>query len=198
VDLLFNRTELETIHNGGLSPDPNQNSTLFGSEPSWDMSPTEYFSMFSAPLPGANYNSLVVSTGGHWSLKLLEGLPSGYPDIQNLFRLAMTTWAYEAGRYLDALGLKNTRSILVRAYLPGDDNCHAPEIMSGGPWSHPKSLVGASYNWEWIPRMNDAFSDIIATRGHKNLHYLGIDRPGRLRPDAVSVMYQSLCTHLID
>ena len=48
----------------------------------------------------------------------------------------------------------------------------------------PQSLRGGSYNWEWIPCVNLVFEEVV--KDHPHIHYLGIERPGRLRPDAVS------------
>ncbi|KAG8908249.1 hypothetical protein FRB99_008314 [Tulasnella sp. 403] len=185
VDLLFNRTEIETQHNGGgWRPGPGENSTLFGDEASWDMSPTEYFDIFLSPEPN-NYHTIILSTAGHWSLRLFAGLPRGYPEIYDLFRTVITNWVYQAGKYLDSEAAKGReKEVIVRPYLPGDDNCHSDKIQNGGPVKQPLSLEWASYNWGWIPRLNAVFEEAIVARGHPNLHYVAVDRPGRLRPDA--------------
>ncbi|KAG8983831.1 hypothetical protein FRB94_008686 [Tulasnella sp. JGI-2019a] len=211
VDLLFNRTEIASIHYGGRTPPAND--SLFGSEASWDMSPVDYFAIFLSPAP-FNYHTLIVSTGGHWSEKLFSGIAPPAPKlnntnstsseedehprlplIANLFRATMDNWSYQAGRYLDSPeGKRRPREVIVRPYLPGDDNCHSAETLSGGPQSEPKKLgKWTSYNWAWIPKFNDRFESAVSARRHPNVHYLPIERPGRLRPDAHAL---SDCLHL--
>ncbi|KAG8885058.1 hypothetical protein FRB98_002017 [Tulasnella sp. 332] len=207
VDLLFNRTEIVSIHNGGRTPPTN--ATLFGEEASWDMSPADYFPIFLSPFP-LNYHTLIVSTGGHWSEKVFAEIAPYAPEstttspadasstiktkddhpllplIADLFRVTMDNWAYQAGIYLDSPQAKRReREVVVRPYLPGDDNCHSPETLAGGPQSEPRVLgPQTSYNWAWIPKFNTMFEDAIKARNHASLHYIPIDQPGRLRPDA--------------
>lgn len=188
-DLLFNLTEVEALFNGGgWRPSPGDDSKLFGDERSWTISPSEYLSIFLAPLPIGNYRTLIVSTGGHWSLKLFAGLKGGFPEIFDLFRVVQNNFIYQVGRALDS-SKEKTREVIVRPYLPGDDNCHSDKIMNGGPLEDPLSLKGASYNWAWIPRFNAAFKEAVTTKGHPNIHYLPLERPGRLRPDTVSYFF---------
>ena len=192
----MNFTEIETLYDIGRQHIPAPTATsdnttsnrtgLFGKEQAWTISPTEYLETFLAPFP-LNYRTLVVSTAGHWSLKLFEGLDAGYPAIFDLFRLVMTDWAYQSSLYLDAHKPTGaSKEIVIRPYLPGDDNCHSNEIQNGGPVDKPQSLRGGSYNWEWIPYLNLAFEEVVKQRDHPHIYYLGIERPGRLRPDAVS------------
>lgn len=180
-DLLFGLTEVETLHNGG-SPPATTGTALYGKEPSWNMSPTEYLPLFLTPLPEGNYRALIVNTAGHWSLKLFAGLKAGFPEINDLFRVVASNWAYQVGRALD-YDLIKTREVIVRPYLPGHDRCHSDEIMNGGPTDEEGG--GTSFNWGWIPRLNAVFEDVVYLRGHPRIHYVGIDRPGRMRPDAV-------------
>lgn len=140
--------------------------------------------ILNAPAP-FNYRTLVVSTAGHWSLKLFAGVPTGYAGIFDLFRLAMNQWTYQVAQFLDATNSTVPKEVVVRPYLPGDDNCHSNEIQNGGPRTRPLSLRWGSFNWEWIPYMNQAFKLIVGERDHPHIHYLDIERPGRLRPDAV-------------
>ena len=46
------------------------------------------------------------------------------------------------------------------------------------------------YNWPWISVMNERFQEVA--RNYLDIHYLGIDVPARLRPDAVSFVCSSL------
>ncbi|KAG8998121.1 hypothetical protein FRB90_012359 [Tulasnella sp. 427] len=186
-DLLFNATEVESMFNGGgWRPGPGENSTLFGKEQSWNISPTEYLNdLFFRPLPDANYQSLIVSTAGHWSLKLLAGLPNGYTDIYDLFRVVITNFVYQAARELDLHSANGKqREVIVRPYMPGDDNCHAHEVMYGGPLKEVPNIQHASYNWAWIPHLNGLSKKAVEDRAHPHVTYADIDRPGRLRPDS--------------
>lgn len=183
-DLLFNLAEVESMFSAG-SWKAGDNSTLFGSEKSWNISPTEYLNdLFFRPLPDANYHTLIVSTAGHWSLKLLAGLPNGYKDIYDLFRLIMTSFVYQAARQLDLHQSTKQREVVVRPYMPGDDKCHLPQTMFGGPLEEVPDIKQASYNWAWMPHLNGLFKRVVEERAHPHVTYLDIYRPGRLRPDA--------------
>lgn len=173
------------------------------------MSPADYFPIFLSPAP-LNYHTLIVSTGGHWSEKLFSSIAPPAPEtnatesaedehpllplIANLFRATMDNWAYQAGVYLESPQAKTReREVIVRPYLPGDDNCHSEETLSGGPQSQPRELgPWTSYNWAWIPKFNALFEGAVSARNHARLNYLPIERPGRLRPDAVSCFLAEL------
>jgi len=85
------------------------------------------------------------------------------------------------------------REVVIRPYLPGDDACHTKEVLWTEPLTQPRDLKGASYNWEWIPKFNALFKEAARQRDHPNIHYVDIERPGRLRPDAHAL---SDCLHL--
>lgn len=137
---------------------------LFSDEAFWTMSPSEYMKIFTSPLPAARYGTLIVSTAGHWTTTLFGGLrdeskeDSGYgiESVLELFRESMKVWAGEVQRALvedqrrqmreavkGSIGGYGgggrekvvNRQVVVRAYLPGHENCR--NIKS--PWE------------EWVP-----------------------------------------------
>ena len=93
--------------------------------------------------------------------------------------------------------------VVVRAYLPGHEDCHSHREA----WTSILPFQRNLYNWHLIDKYNEVFEvgtftpfllqeDGIdqpliqkllmpATTKTSNIHYLPIDRPGRLRPDAV-------------
>lgn len=131
------------------------------------MSPKEYMPMFTAPLPEANYGTLIVSTAGHWTTTLLHGFrdesksSSGYgiDKLLDFFGKAMERWAGEVQAALDADfksgsgGRKTPRRVLVRSYLPGHEDCHNQKE----PWSWYHPFSHQWYNWPWIKDYNTIF-----------------------------------------
>lgn len=198
--MLFNLTEIETIFNGGgWRPGPGENTTLFGSEPRWTISVAEYLNdLFFHPLPEANYHALIVNTASHWSLALFSGLPHGFTDIMDLFRVIMNNFVYQAGRQLDLHQSDGKqREVVIRDYLTGADNCHSDETMYGGPLKEVPNITTDEMFWAWIPIMNRVVENAVAERAHPHVTYLPIDRPGRLRPEAVSIHILQI-VHSID
>ncbi|RDB16323.1 hypothetical protein Hypma_003014 [Hypsizygus marmoreus] len=194
IDLLLTQSELVDLHQS-LHPVNPANFSLFSEEAVWSISPSEYMPLFI----DGGYGTMVVSTGGHWTVTLFggygknmppafDGAKEGIDGVIDFFGHAMRSWAnevqsalYEASR-LD--GGQRKRQVLVRAYLPGHDDCHNPKVTK--PWAEIHPTEWASYNWGSIWRYNEVFDDILTTSSTKypDLHYLAIDRPGRLRPDA--------------
>ncbi|KAJ2913338.1 hypothetical protein MD484_g7073, partial [Candolleomyces efflorescens] len=78
-------------------------------------------------------------------------------------------------------------TVIVRAYLPGHEDCHAHRST----WQEIVPYKEVFRNWGEIWRYNQVFENLLSPTGrqgteYKNIHYLPIDRPGRLRPDSVS------------
>ncbi|KAG0707061.1 hypothetical protein DFH29DRAFT_898242 [Suillus ampliporus] len=215
VDLLLNQADLTALYHspafpGELTNSANQNSSsrptkaesLFGDDPVWSLSPSEYMPTFLDSPPDANYGTLVVSTAGHWTTSTLSafrdddaGEDAGY-GIQNVlafFKVAMQTWA---GQVQDAIteyrrnGGKRPKQVVVRAYLPGHENCHnifePTETIT--PWAN------LWYNWPWIQDFNTQFQELLSSSEFPDIFYLPIERPGRLRPDAHA---SGDCLHLM-
>ncbi|QRV84481.1 hypothetical protein RhiJN_12497 [Ceratobasidium sp. AG-Ba] len=183
VDLLFEPSELDAIHLSMHNSSDSVPSTLFGPEASesYNLSPDKYLSIFTAPLPEANYKVLLVSTAGHWTTASLPGArdPSDVqkeatnPAVYKTFVEAVRVWTKKVSGALKepsvGQGVKNSeKQVLIRAYLPGHEfDCH----KETGP------LTRAA----------------IRVEGNPQLRFLGLDKPALLRPDAHSL---SDCLHI--
>ncbi|KAG6836543.1 hypothetical protein H0H93_006923 [Arthromyces matolae] len=202
IDLLMNKEELERIH-ANLHPDTVENFSLFSEEATWNMSPTEYLPLFFEN----GYSTLVVSTGGHWTTTLFggygvnaplafEGANRAIDGVIDFFEHAMRKWATDLQSALDDAARKDRgarkRQVLVRSYLPGHDNCHNIKDI----WREVNPAGSYSYNWGQIWRYNEVFEKILTEEPEKypDVHYLAIERPGRLRPDAHTT---SDCLHIM-
>ena len=174
VDLLFNQHDLDAIYRRTLIPEdtfgmnPEQdlaNKTLFSDERAWSMSPSEYMPEFLGDLPDFNYGTLVVSTAGHWTTTLMgafrdeeAGDEAGYgiTNVKSFFDIAMREWAFqvqEAIRNYRSKGGRRPKQVVVRAYLPGHENCH--NIHE--PSTEIEPYHWRWYNWPWIQDFNDIF-----------------------------------------
>ncbi|KAG2341071.1 hypothetical protein BDR05DRAFT_1001990 [Suillus weaverae] len=214
VDLLLNGTELNTLyHSSTFSVEPTdldsqdlrsqytKAESLFGDEAFWSLSPSEYMPAFLDSPPDANYGTLVVSTAGHWTTTTFgafrdnsAGEDAGY-GIQNVlafFKVAIRAWA---GEVQDAIteyrknGGRRPKQVVIRAYLPGHENCH--NIFE--PTENITPWVNTPWNWPWIPDFNTKFQELLSSE-FPDIFYLPIERPGRLRPDAHAT---SDCLHII-
>ncbi|KAF8604834.1 hypothetical protein BDV93DRAFT_491604 [Ceratobasidium sp. AG-I] len=213
VDLLFSTSELDTIHTSihasSLSaPNSTVPKTLFGptASESYNLSPGTYLSIFTAPLPEANYRVLLLSTAGHWTTATLPGArdpdnvqeEATNPAVFRTFQEAVRVWTSKVTTaLLDSRlsgaspgGVKSQdRQVLIRAYLPGHEyDCHAEP----GPLSEVRKFSRDYYNWSWVGKMNEAFRDAIRA-GSPQIRYLNVDRPALLRPDAHAL---SDCLHI--
>ncbi|QRV98548.1 hypothetical protein RhiJN_26567 [Ceratobasidium sp. AG-Ba] len=205
VDLLFEPSELDAIHLSMHNSSDSVPSTLFGPEASesYNLSPDKYLSIFTAPLPEANYKVLLVSTAGHWTTASLPGArdPSDVqkeatnPAVYKTFVEAVRVWTKKVSGVLKepsvGQGVKNSeKQVLIRAYLPGHEfDCH----KETGPLTRVREFTREWYNWSWIGRMNEAFKAAIQAQGNPQLRFLGLDKPALLRPDAHSL---SDCLHI--
>ncbi|KAL4073749.1 hypothetical protein V8B97DRAFT_1236538 [Scleroderma yunnanense] len=200
VDLLFNQDDLDAIYRRTLIPEDSfgldseqdlTNKTLFSEERAWSMSPSEYMPKFLGD-PEFNYGTLVVSTAGHWTTTLMSafrdeeaGDEAGYgiANVKSFFEIAMREWAYqvqEAIRSYRSRGGRRPKQVVVRAYLPGHEDCRNRHE----PWIEIEPYQWRWYNWPWIQDFNDIFKSILASPEFPDIFFLPIDRPGRLRPDA--------------
>ncbi|KAF9000458.1 hypothetical protein BDQ17DRAFT_1359645 [Cyathus striatus] len=148
---------------------------------------------FHCSLPGANYATMIVSTGGHWTTTLLSGLKDeskpgdGIDSVLQLFEVSMQYWAKEVQERLwsaqrGSRGRGMRRRVLVRAYLPGHEDCHSHRE----PWKEIVPFVWGWYNWGRFGSLMGflRFKVVSDKTKYPDIHYLGIDRPARLRPDA--------------
>ncbi|KIY53414.1 hypothetical protein FISHEDRAFT_68890 [Fistulina hepatica ATCC 64428] len=195
VDVLMSGDELTTLHRT-LKGDPT--ARLFGDEQYWTLSPEEYMNIFARP--GSHYGTLVINTGGHWTTTLFsafrnESKPgNGIDDVLEFFGHAMRMWAGDVQRRLDDARRRDTRApcrqVVVRAYLPGHEDCH----NFRAPWEEVQHFVWNWYNWGNIWQFNEIFQNILNSTAYPDIHYLAIDHPARLRPDA---HVASDCLHIM-
>ncbi|KAI1785474.1 hypothetical protein LXA43DRAFT_976214 [Ganoderma leucocontextum] len=205
IDLLMEQSQLDHLYHA-LHPDSKYiapNESLFSEEATWNLSPAEYVKMFTSPLPERNYATMIVSTGGHWTTTLFSGLKDtsmfkdGTQNVLDFFSEAMDAWARQVQALLDefereegkrwrmqfdrlSAARRPARQVVVRAYLPGHEDCHdhrAPIAeYQKGRWGW--------YNWNQIGQYNEAFEAVLESRKYPDIHFLPIDRPALLRPDA--------------
>ncbi|KAH9949071.1 hypothetical protein B0H21DRAFT_167167 [Amylocystis lapponica] len=177
VDLLLTQTELTDLYADLYSPP--ENFTLFSDEAVWTLSPDEYLDMLVAPAP-SHYRTIIVSTAGHWTTTVFSGLADqGIGAVVEFFGHAMRRWADVVQARLTLAG-RNSGQVIVRAYLPGHENCRHEHA----PWDVYRPNVDPRYNWNAIMDFNSVFEDVLAAPLYPDIHFLPIDRPGRLRPDA--------------
>ncbi|KAF9227079.1 hypothetical protein BS17DRAFT_695528 [Gyrodon lividus] len=201
VDLLLNQEDLESLYHSTLRTEADEqdpgatNSTtksLFSEEQTWSLSPSEYMPIFLSSPPDGNYGTLIVSTAGHWTTTLMSAFRDdgagddggwGIEGVKAFFKVAMRTWA---GQIQDALdeyrrnGGNRQKQVIVRAYLPGHEDCHDHRE----PWTEIEPYHWKWYNWPWIGDFNAIFQGLLATPEFPDIFYLPIERPGRLRPDS--------------
>lgn len=169
----MSQEEIIALHKEHYSP-PDVFS-LYSEEQVWSPSPSEYLQLFFAPLPEANYHTLVVSTAGHWSLNQMIGFQTlgssrqdedwdGIHELVNFFRTAMTRWADQVQAALE--GDDKGRVAVARAYLPGHEDCHDPHTMKGGPWTYYRNFRHNWWNWASIKDFNKAFDVRYTTTFH--------------------------------
>ncbi|KAI0630069.1 hypothetical protein C8Q77DRAFT_1136192 [Trametes polyzona] len=210
IDLLYEPAALDALYKS-LHPDSalaTKGGSLFSDEATWNLSPSEYVKIFTSPLPLGNYATMVVSTGGHWTTTLFEGLKDsslpkdGIQNVVAFFAETMDAWAREVQALLDEANKEERgrgrlgrsrrapRQVVVRAYLPGHEDCHdyrAPlQEYTPGRWGW--------YNWNQIGDFNHKFEEVLAGDKYPNVHFLPIDRPALLRPDAHSA---GDCLHIM-
>jgi hypothetical protein len=171
IDLLLSKDELISIHQSSQPENVTLHDTsLFSDEGIWTLPVGEYLSEFLAPLPKANYATMVVNTAGHWTTGVFSKVePPGMEGILSLFEVAMARWAEEVQSALRAdadarnsisfstflFGSKKRkeRRAVVRAYLPGHYNCHDFRH----PWNELQPAEWYPWNWVDIPKFNSIF-----------------------------------------
>ncbi|KAJ3725633.1 hypothetical protein DFJ43DRAFT_1002488 [Lentinula guzmanii] len=199
IDLLLSLEELEVLHEQKHSQ--SADFTLFSNEAIWTMSPSTYVSdIFLSTLPKANYANLIVSTAGHWTTTMFSGYSDetdnegvqhhgdGIDGLINFFGEAMEYWADHVQNAINhdqkgvvlASGGRARRQAMVRAYLPGHEDCHDYRQ----PWKEVEPMKWGWYNWGSIWKFNQVFDTLLSKPKYLDIHYLAIDRPARLRPDA--------------
>ncbi|KAJ2934615.1 hypothetical protein H1R20_g2479, partial [Candolleomyces eurysporus] len=211
-DLLYSKEELEAMHKE-LHPEfykANETFQLFGDEAVWTFPPLRvplgYLPRSVKPLPDGPAEE-------EENLEeKKEGDPVfGYDGLLKFFEEAMERWAQKVQVAIDSAAAQQQDSssgrpypppvgaggreeagvqmrpwtAVVRPYLPGHEDCHDHRSAS-------QEVVPLKWNWwNWgeIWRYNQIFENLLSpgdgkAKKYKNVHYLPIDRPGRLRPDA--------------
>jgi hypothetical protein len=176
VDLLMTQKELEDLHDELYPPSTTYSKAdpepfkLFSGEAAWSLSPREdYLPIFFEK----NYSTIVVSTAGHWTVTLFGGygenknwtVPTGAKEgvdgVIDFFGHAMRRWAdqlqeriREKAQEERRAGLvPKNRQVVVRAYLPGHEDCH----KARAPWRKILPMKWNWYNWGRIWQYNEVF-----------------------------------------
>jgi hypothetical protein len=168
IDILFSKAELNALYHIN-HPYFSSNDTLFSEEGVWSMPVHEYLDIFLSASPKANYGTMIVSTGGHWTTTLFsyfrdeEKTDSGYGinDVLDFFEFAMESWAAEVQMALwkeerrlgPKIVRKGKKKVVVRAYLPGHEDCHSHREA----WTEVQPFVWNWYNWGNIWDFNARF-----------------------------------------
>lgn len=169
IDLLLSKEELISIHTSSQPETVTLNDTsLFSDEGIWTLPVAEYVDEFLSPSPKGNYATMVVSTAGHWTTSTFSKVePPGINGILSLFGVAMERWAEDvqsalskqhssesASSHLSGSSPgRKERRVVVRAYLPGHEDCHAFRK----PWDEIQPFKWNWYNWAEIPQFNAIF-----------------------------------------
>ena len=172
IDLLLSKDQLISIHKSIQPQNTSLDDTsLFSNETLWTLSVAQYLDEFLSPLPKANYATMVVSTAGHWTTSVFSNVePPGIKGVLNLFEAAMERWAEDVqralqthsqngGSYLSIFRFANlwskpkNRHVVIRAYLPGHENCH--DFRE--PWDEIQPFRWNWYNWGEISQFNAIF-----------------------------------------
>ncbi|KAG1739287.1 hypothetical protein EDB19DRAFT_2039374 [Suillus lakei] len=207
VDLLLNGTELNALYHSpafSIEPDDldsqelssqyNKAESVFGDDAFWSLSPSEYMPMFLDSLPDANYGTLVVSTAGHWTTTTLgafrdngAGKHAGFGILNVLafFKVVIRAWAEEVQDAITEYRKNGGR----RPKQPTENITAWVNI--------PLELAVDSGLQHKIPgqRFETEYDELLSSSSEfPDIHYLPIERPGRLRPDA---HVSSDCLHIM-
>lgn len=184
--------------NRTTSSNPAQHE-LYGDlqEAVYNAQSAEMLALFTSP-PPLNYGALIMSSGAHWTESVFGKL-SAPDEIVAFFSAALTLWLQ---RVAEALALTTApawgtavtwrgatsggtpRRVIVRGATWGSEDCLLSVVRLGGPRAHVVPLSRPYYNWAWIPRLNEAAERAVAAADNPFIHYLPIERPAMLRPDA--------------
>ena len=154
VDLLLSRQELEGLYNAIYAPDDD--FSLFSDTDFWSLSPHEYVRQFTSPR--YNYQTMIVSTAGHWTTNLFQGMQEpgtkgdGIGGVLYFFQHVTAMWADLVQGILDVSD-RNDRQVIVRAYLSGHEDCS----NHFEPYTYIHGYTLRWWNWDWIPEFNDIF-----------------------------------------
>ncbi|EJD41251.1 hypothetical protein AURDEDRAFT_90398 [Auricularia subglabra TFB-10046 SS5] len=178
------------------NPDPE---ALYGNlqEALFNLDSSEVLALFTSP-PPLNFGTLIISTGAHWTQSVFGAL-HGYEEIleflghtarlwlervaEALKPVASPKWS-TAQRWLPKTSAGYKRRVVVRSANWGSEDCMTEAVRMGGAVDEVPVLKQNKYNWDWITKMNDMFEKVVKEFDHPLVHYLGIERPCLMRPDA--------------
>ncbi|BGP52442.1 hypothetical protein JCM10450v2_008420 [Rhodotorula kratochvilovae] len=132
----------------------------------------------------AHYRALIFSTGAHFSARQFDfngaddALENAAPT--EFFRFALRTWLARVSDAMQEGGRGQGKEVLVRPTNTGHDGCHDAR----GPLEEVDRGASVMWNWKELWRMNEAAEDIVRDAAHPQLHFLDLNRPAALRPDA--------------
>ncbi|TEB28042.1 hypothetical protein FA13DRAFT_1755903 [Coprinellus micaceus] len=217
VDILYTKEELVIMHQE-LHPSFPSSTHLFSGEETHTRSAKEALDLLTAPLPYGNYGTMVVSTGGHWTTTLFSGYRDGTKEgwgvdgVVSFYEHVARRWVWEVQDRLSSEMQKERdvmmdvpgrpgalssgpssrkRNVVIRPYLPGHDECREAK----GVLKEVMVMEYEKYNWRHIWKYNHILETLLTDREvYPNIHYLSIDRPGRLRPEAHSARD---CLHIM-
>ncbi|KAF9064994.1 hypothetical protein BDP27DRAFT_1384656 [Rhodocollybia butyracea] len=208
IDLLLSTEELAQFHKTRHSEEDG--FVLFSEEAVWSLSPSYYLpEIFFSPLPQGNYAHLIASTAGHWTTTLFSGFANdtkdgierygeGIDGLIGFFGEATEMWANTVQEAIEndsegvvlAGGRRARRQAIVRPYLTGHEDCHDYRQ----PWTNIEPFKWDWYNWGSIWKFNQVFETLLSGSRYADIHYVAIERPARLRPDAHAT---SDCLHIM-
>lgn len=213
VDLLLTEEQLSELYRTTNPEKAAQENfqLMAGGDQAWEILPSEYLSIFTAPLPEANYGTMVVSTAGHWTVTTLPGLKDdsmrkqGIDNVLNFFSDAMKVWAGLVQGWMTGAEQSpeahmgggaytkggRRRQVVVRSYLPGHDNCH--NLFE--PWSwYKQGGPDMSYNWGFIREFNQRFAVCRSMFSHEiNLTRNVVSRISSLPDSLTFITWASTC-----
>ncbi|KAG0151572.1 hypothetical protein CROQUDRAFT_650980 [Cronartium quercuum f. sp. fusiforme G11] len=146
-----------------------------------------YFKRFIDPK--MNYSKFIASTGPHWTESTF---PLSAPGITHVFREAMSYWSKLAIQALDSKDGQG-KQIILKSSSSGHSNC-VPPRLEGIVWEDVQFESHMEYNWLDIVTLNNVGKMVLESFNHPRLRFLGLDRPGALRPDTHVLVD---CLHLI-
>ncbi|KAG0143482.1 hypothetical protein CROQUDRAFT_66168 [Cronartium quercuum f. sp. fusiforme G11] len=136
-----------------------------------------YFKRFIDPK--MKYSKFIASTGPHWTATTFS---ISTPDITHIFRKAMSHWSKLAIQALESKDGQG-KQIILKSSNSGHTDC-LPNLMDGIPWEDVRLGSNTAFNWLDISTLNNVGKIVLESFNHPRLRFLGLDRPGALRPDA--------------
>ncbi|KZV92261.1 hypothetical protein EXIGLDRAFT_614623 [Exidia glandulosa HHB12029] len=203
VDVIMAPEELLPLY-ARVAPDKTKSANpeireLYGNieEVVFNAHSAEVLALFTSP-PPLNYGALILSSGAHWTDTVFGALESP-SEIISFFGATVAHWVTRVAEALAPVSRPSwatsvswsgftssgkPRQVVVRAANWGSEDCLSDKVRWGGPTPHIPPLTKPFWNWGWIPLLNEAAQRAVSEAQHPQIHYLPIERPAMLRPDA--------------